>query len=136
MMLNRFALAVVALLIASPAIAEDCPPGEEGNLCKAEAGDALAAYMVGRAALIEGNKTGDLSMAHKWAKRSKDAGFLGGKMLYKMVNLNAGQGMHHDIVEAHGWVSQAVADGVSDLEPWIRRLEAKMTPEQLYEVRR
>ena len=136
--MNRMTLGLALALwtAAGPAGAEDCPPGPEGNRCKAENGDPRAMYLIGREAYDEARTTGDFSEAYMWASRSKEAGFLGGSMLFKMVHLQAGEGLHHDYVEAHRWLSAAIADGDEYLVPWERRLEAKMTPEQIAEARR
>lgn len=127
-------LALAALVAAGAAGATECPPGPEGNRCKAENGDPRAMYLIGREAYDEARKTGDFSEAYMWASRSKEAGFLGGKMLYKMVHLQAGEGLHNDYVEAHRWITSAIADGADYLVPWKRRLETKMTPEQIAEA--
>jgi TPR repeat protein len=129
-------LAVALWTAAGPAGAVDCPTGPEGNRCKAENGDPRAMYLIGREAYDEARTTGDFSEAYMWASRSKEAGFLGGRMLFKMVHLQAGEGLHHDYVEAHRWLSAAIADGDEYLVPWKRRLEAKMTPEQIAEAHR
>ena len=129
-------LAVALWTVAGPAGAEGCPTGPVGNRCRAENGDPRAMYLVGREAYDEARTTGDFSEAYMWALRSKEAGFLGGRMLFKMVHLQAGEGLHHDYVEAHRWLSAAIADGDEYLVPWERRLEAKMTPEQIAEAHR
>ena len=136
--MNRMTLGLALALwtAAAPAGAEGCPPGPEGNRCKAENGDPRAMYLIGREAYDEARTTGDFSEAYMWASRSKEAGFLGGGMLFKMVHLQAGEGLHHDYVEAHRWLSAAIADGDEYLVPWKRRLEAKMTPEQIAEAHR
>jgi TPR repeat protein len=136
--MNRMALGLALALwtAAGAAGAEDCPPGPEGNRCKAENGDPRAMYMIGREAYDEARTTGDFSEAYMWASRSDEAGFLGGRMLLKMVYLQAGEGLHHDYVEAHRWLSAAIADGDEYLVPWERRLEAKMTSEQIADAHR
>jgi TPR repeat protein len=131
-------LGLASLIAAGTGFAAQaqCPPLPEGMLCAAENGDPRAMYMIGREAYDKARQTGDFSAAYLWAKRAKEAGFLGGKMLYKMVHLQAGDGLHHDYVEAHQWLSQAIADGDEYLVPWRRRLEAKMTAEQIAQAHR
>ncbi|MDP6352955.1 MAG: hypothetical protein QF926_05280 [Alphaproteobacteria bacterium] len=133
MKLACLALAMIAAM-APAAVAADCAPGPEGNLCKAENGDSLAMYMVGREAYAEGRQTGDLTEAYKWASRSREAGFLGGRMLFKMVLLQMGDGIHRDYVQAHRWLSIAIDGGDDYLVPWRKRLEARMTVEQRAEA--
>lgn len=124
--------AIGFLFIAGTAQAamEDCATGPEGNRCKAENGDPRAMYLIGREAYDAARLSGDYSEAYMWASRAREAGFLGGKMLFKMVHLQAGQGLHKDPVEAHQWISEAIADGEDYLVPWKLRLEAMMTPEE------
>ncbi len=112
MKLARRALALAMIAAMAPAAAAaECPPGPEGNLCKAENGDPLAMYMVGRRAYLEGRETGDLAEAFDWAWRSKEAGYLGGRMLLKMIYLQMGDGFHRDYVQAHRWLSEAIEGG-------------------------
>lgn len=125
-----FLLVLVMCTGAVQAAMEDCARGPEGNLCKAENGDVHAMYLIGREAYDRARETGDFSEAYLWAVRAREAGFLGGRMLFKMIHLQAGQGHHHDKVEAHLWITKAIAEGEDYLVPWRRRLEAIMTPEQ------
>lgn len=134
----KFALAAVILAVMTfslPAAATVCATGPEGNLCKAKNGDPRAMYMIGREAYLEGRKTGDLSEAYHWAFQAKEAGFLAGKMLLKMIYLQAGDGVHTDFVQAHRWLTTAVESGDDEMEVWLSRLERKMTPEQRAEAR-
>lgn len=125
---------VLAFVVAGAAGAA-CPPGPEGNLCKAENGDAMAMYMVGRVAYEAGRESGDLGEAFVWAQKARNAGYRGGRMLLKMVYVQMGEGTHHDYVQAHRWLSEAIAAGEDYLEPWRRRLEKKMTADQLAAAR-
>ncbi len=123
-------LAMIAMS-ASTALAE-CPSGPEGNLCKAESGDMRAMYMVAREAYLEGREIGDFSEAYKWAWESKELGFRGGRMVLKMIYLNAG--VHNDPVEAHRWLTRAVNEGQDYVVIWKRRQETTMTSEQIAEA--
>ena len=134
MKLACLALAVAMMAATAPAAVAECTPGPEGNLCKAENGDVAAMYMVGRRAYLDGRETGDLAVAYYWARRSKEGGFLGGRMLLKMVHLQMGDGIHHDYVQAHRWLSEAIDGGDDYLVVWRKRLEDKMTAEQLAEA--
>ena len=130
----KLAAPILALLMCTGVVhaaMEDCAQGPEGNLCKAQNGDVHAMYMIGREAYDKARATGDFSEAYLWAARAREAGFLGGRMLFKMIHLQAGDGRHHDNVEAHQWITKAIAEGEDYLVPWKRRLEAIMTPEQL-----
>lgn len=134
----KLAAPILALTLfagAAQAAMEDCAKGPEGNLCKAENGDPHAMYIIGRERYDEARVSGDFSEAYMWAIKSREAGVLPGKMLFKMIHLQAGQGNHHDKVEAHQWLSKAVAEGEDYLVPWKRRLEAMMTPEELQAAR-
>ena len=73
--------------------------------------------------------------AYKWAWRSKEAGYRGGRMLLKMIYLEASAGGHNDYVEAYHWLTKAIAEDNGEyLASWRKRLEALMTPEQRNEV--
>lgn len=136
--MNNIILSIIFVLLitANVSIASECAPLPEGMLCAAENGDPRAMYIVGREAYEKARQTGDFSEAHKWAVRAKEADFLSGRMLYKMVHLQAGDGHHQDFVEAHGWLSQAIDDGSEYLVPFRRRLEAKMSREQIAQALR
>lgn len=126
-------LALIAMTasIALAALAQ-CPSGPKGDLCLAENGDMHAMYRVAREAYLEGRKTGDFSEAYKWAWQSKELGFRGGRMVLKMIYLNAG--VHNDPVEAHRWLTRAVNEGEDYVVTWKERLEATMTSEQIAEA--
>jgi TPR repeat protein len=121
-------------LVSADAIANECAKGPEGNLCKAENGDPRAMYLIGREAYLEARETGDFTEAHMWATRSKAAGFLAGRMLFKMVHMQAGDGLHKDYVQAHQWITTAIEGGADYLVPYKQRLEARMTNDQIAEA--
>ena len=128
-------LTLAAALSAATAAAATCPPLPEGMKCHAENGDGRAMYMVGRDAYEAGRQTGDFSEAYMWANRAMDAKFFpAAKMLYKMVHLQAADGKHHDLIEAHRWLTTVIDKGNDYLVPWKGRLEAQMTREQLAEA--
>lgn len=127
-------LALAMSILGGSAYANDCAPGPEGNRCKAENGDPRAMYLIGREAYLEARENGDFSEAYMWATRSKEAGFLAGRMLFKMVHMQAGDGLHKDYVEAHKWLTAAVDGGADYLVPYKRRLEARMTKDQIAEA--
>ncbi len=127
-----FGLALAAFAALAQAA---CPAGPAGNLCKAENGDPLAMYMIGREAYLAGRETGDLTEAFDWARRSRDAGFRGGRMLLKMVYVQMGEGTHRDYPQAWRWLTAAMEAGDDYLEPWRGRLEKKMSPDELGRAR-
>ena len=49
-------LGLAAITVSGTVFGEDCPPGLDGNLCRAENGDRRAMYMVARAAYVEENE--------------------------------------------------------------------------------
>ena len=132
MKLMTLALALGMTVALTPAAMAECPSGPEGNMCKAESGDMYAMYMIARAAYLEGRETGDLSEAYKWAWQSKELGFRGGRMVLKMIYLNAG--VHNDPVEAHRWLTRAVNEGQDYVAIWKRRQETTMTSDQIQEA--
>ncbi len=136
MKLAAWMFALILVAVTAQAATEDCPKGPEGNRCKAENGDPLAMYLIGREAYEAARETGDFSEAYMWATRAREAGFLAGRMLFKMIHLQAGDGGHHDKVEAHQWITKAIAEGDDYLVPWKRRLEAVMTDDEFKAARR
>lgn len=129
-----FGLVLMMSIASVDASANDCAPGPEGNRCKAENGDPRAMYLIGREAYLEARESGDFAEAYMWATRAKEAGFLAGRMLFKMVHMQAGDGLHSDYVEAHNWLTSAIDDGADYLVPYKRRLEARMTNDQIAEA--
>ena len=127
---SALGIAVAALTALAASAQTACPAGPEGNLCKAGNGDPMAMYMVGREAYAAGRESGDLSEALAWARRARDAGYRGGRMLLKMVYVQMGEGTHRDYVQAHVWLTKAIEAGDDYLEPWRARLEARMTGEE------
>ena len=143
-----FVLLAISGIILS-ATAADCPSGIEGHRCKAENGDAHAMFQVGREEYMKGRETGDLSKAYKWAWDSKELGNRWGRNLLKMIFINAT--LHHDPVEAHRWITQAINETQRKIESgeelsdradstdkiailWLMRLEKTMTKEQIAEA--
>ena len=137
MMTNVAGAAMVALMLAaSPAAASECAPLPDDMKCHAEAGDPRAMYLVGRDAYDRAREDGDFTEARMWAIKAWDAKFFpAAKMLFKMVHMQVGQGNHHNFVEGHAWLTEAIAVGRgTDLVSWKRRLEARMTPAQIAEA--
>ena len=135
--MKRIAVGLVAAVLSgAPAIAADCPKLPEGMRCMAEAGDGRAMYVVGREAYDAARETGDFTEARMWADRAMKAKFFpAAKMLWKMVHLQVGDGQHKDLVQSHVWLVDAIDGGAEYLVPWRRRLEGKMTSEQISEAR-
>ena len=127
--------ALAVAMAACAAAAAECPRGPEGNLCKAENGDPMAMYLVGREAYAAGRESGDLSEALDWARKARDAGYRGGRMLLKMVYVQMGEGTHLDYAQAWRWLTGAIEAGDDYLETWRARLETRMTEEQLARAR-
>ena len=129
-----FGLVMMMSMLGAAANASECAPGPEGNRCKAENGDPRAMYLIGREAYLEARESGDFTEAHMWATRAKEAGFLAGRMLFKMVHMQAGDGLHKDYVQAHQWITTAIEGGADYLVPYKQRLEARMTNDQIAEA--
>lgn len=131
---TAFGLAAAMSILGGAAYASECAPGPEGNRCKAENGDPRAMYLIGREAYLEARESGDFTEAHMWATRAKEAGFLAGRMLFKMVHMQAGDGLHKDYVQAHQWITTAIDGGAEYLVPYKQRLEARMSNDQIAEA--
>ena len=118
---------------ARMAIAEEatCPEGDESIECKAQAGDRIALYIVGRNAYESARESGDFSEALRLSRQLDASGDKNGDRLLKMVHLQLGWGGHTDYVQAYVWLSEAIAGGKDYLVTWRSRLAEKMTPDQL-----
>lgn len=127
---------LAAMLLGWPAQSAECPKLPEGMRCMAENGDGRAMYVIGREAYDKARTTGDFTEARLWAARAMEAKFFpAAKMLWKMVHMQVGDGQHKDLVQGHVWLVDAIDGGADYLVPWRRRLEAKMTSEQIAEAR-
>lgn len=112
----------------------DCPSGEEWAACRAQQGDPLAMYVMGRRAYEAGRQSGDLTEALDWARKVVRAGEKNGERLIKMVYLQLGWGTHRNYVQAYVWLSEAIANGDDYVLPLRKQLMEKMNPEQLAEA--
>jgi hypothetical protein len=119
--------------IARSAIAQEtiCAEGDESLQCKAQAGDRVALYVLGRQAYDEARNSGDFSEALRLARQLDATGDKNGDRLLKMVYLQLGWGGHSDYVQAYVWLSEAIAGGKDYLVSWRDRLAAKMSADQL-----
>jgi hypothetical protein len=97
-------------------------------------------FIKGRDAFDQGRETGDFREAQGYAAElmaRKDMKH--GKGLMKYIYLQLGQGAHRDLVEAYRWVAADIAAGVTyprlDLDALLKKIAARMTPEQLQEAR-
>lgn len=122
---------VVQVTAAEP----DCPSGEEWAACRAQQGDPLAMYVMGRRAYEAGRRSGDMTEALDWALKVVQAGDKNGERLLKMVYLQLGWGTHRDLVQAYVWLSQGIAKGDDYVVPLRKQLTEKMSPEQLAQAR-
>jgi TPR repeat protein len=122
------AIGVVAA--AEDAIA-DCPEGDGWLECRAQAGDPLAIYRLGRTAYEEARESGDFSEALRLSRQLAATGDKNGERLLKMVHMQLGWGAHKDYVQAYQWLNEDNKAGSDYLDKWIKTLAAKMTPEQL-----
>ena len=112
-----------------------CPEGDESIECKAQAGDRIALYVLGRNAYDSARESGNFTKAHRLARQLDATGDKNGDRLLKMVHLQLGWGAHNDYVEAYVWLSEGIAGGKDYLVSWRSRLAEKMTAEQLAQAK-
>ena len=110
---------------------ETCPESDETLECKAQAGDRVALYVLGRKAYDDARNTGDFAEALRLARQLDASGDKNGDRLLKMVYLQLGWGGHTDYVLAYVWLSEGIAGGKDYLVSWRDRLAEKMTPDEL-----
>lgn len=127
-----------AMLRAADAEEEqaECPAGDGWLECRAQAGDRLAVYRLGRTAYEDARESGDFTEALRLARRLQATGDRNGERLLKMVYMQLGWGAHKDYVQAYVWMSEANAGGTEYLDKWRQMLAEKMTPQQLEEARK
>jgi hypothetical protein len=116
------------LVLAQEAI---CSESDESTECKAQAGDQIALYVLGRSAYDSARESGDFTEALRWSRQLEASGDKNGDRLLKMVHMQLGWGGHSDYVQAYVWLSEAIADGKDYLVSWRSRLAEKMSPEQI-----
>ena len=109
----------------------ECPQGEGWLECRAAAGDPLAIYRLGRIAYDESRQSGDYSEPLRVGRELVAQNDRNGVRLLKMTHLQLSWGNHKDYVEAYVWMVEDQRAGIDYLDPLIRNLSAKMTPEQL-----
>ena len=111
----------------------DCVSEADKIPCLAAKDDPMAMYMMGRRAYDAGRVDGDFTEALAWGQKVIKVRRHTGNMLLKMVYLQLGAGAHHDYVQAHVWLREAIDSSEANmyLVPWLERLEAKMEPEQI-----
>jgi hypothetical protein len=117
------------------AAAADCPSGDEGMHCRAEQGDPVAMYVLGRRAYEDARTSGDFTAALDWARRLVAAKEKNGERLLTMVHLQLGWGAHRDYVQAYVWLSEGIAGGNESLRRWRDKLVEKMTAEQVAQAK-
>ena len=136
--MKRLALVVVLGMATLSAHAQDeieCPEGDGWVKCRAAAGDHLAMYMLGRDAYEKARETGDFSEALGSARELAAQKDKNGKRLLKMTHLQLSWGNHKDPVQAYVWLEEDKKAGIDYLDPLIRNLGHKMTPEQLADAK-
>lgn len=114
----------------------DCPSGEEWVPCRAQQGDPMAMYAMGRRAYDDARTSGDFTAALGWSRKLAAAGDENGTRLLKMVYLQLGWGAHRDYVQAYVWLSEAIAAGDGYLTSWRNKLVEKMSAEQIAEAKK
>jgi hypothetical protein len=125
------ALCGIRFVIAEPACASD-----DEAVCKAEKDERVAQYSKGRNAYENARTTGDFGDAYAIARKLAAMGDKNGERLLKMVHMQLGWGAHKDVVQAYGWLSEGVADGLDYVSVWRNKLAEKMSPEQLAEAKK
>jgi hypothetical protein len=97
-------------------------------------------FIQGRDAFDRGRESGDFNEARRIARELMDRKDMQhGKALMKFIYVQVSLGVHKNYVEAYRWLEADIAAGQTyqrlDLK-WVQeKLAAKMTPEQLAEVK-
>lgn len=120
-----------AVLAAEQVDEINCPEGDGWLECRAAAGDRLAIYRLGRIAYEKARETGDFAEPLRAGRELVAQHDKNGERLLKMTHLQLSWGNHKDLVQAYGWLVEDRKAGIDYLDPLIRNLGNKMTPEQL-----
>lgn len=105
-------------------------------ICEAERQEQITMYAKGRDSYENARTNGDFSEAYSLARSLVIKGDKNGDRLLKMVYMQLGWGAHRDYAQAHEWLSEGIADGEEYLVAWRKKLEGKMTPEQLEQAKK
>jgi hypothetical protein len=127
---SALAMALTFVEIRPVAADMDCASSDEAA-CKAEKDERMAIYAAGRNAYENARTSGDFTEAYKLARKLALIGDKNGERLLKMVYMQLGWGAHKDLVQAYGWLSEGVADGIDYVPVWRNKLTEKMSPDQL-----
>jgi TPR repeat protein len=104
-------------------------------LFKAEAGDAKAQSILGNVYLDGQGVPQDYAEAIKWYRKAADQG--DAEAQYSLGEMyDIGQALPQDYVQAHMWFSLAAARGYQGSAEARRKVENRMTPEQIAEAQR
>lgn len=128
--------AVLNLLPIGAALAEPACASDDEAVCKAEKDERVAQYSKGRNAYENARTTGDFGESYAIARKLAATGDKNGERLLKMVHIQLGSGAHKDFVQAYGWLSEGIADGLEYVTVWRKRLTGKMSPEQISEAKK
>ncbi len=113
----------------------DCASSDEAA-CKAEKDERMAIYGAGRNAYEKARTSGDFTEAYTLSRKLALTGDKNGERLLKMVYMQLGWGAHKDLIQAYGWLSEGVDDGIDYLPVWRDKLAEKLSPEQLAEAKK
>jgi len=130
-------IATVSVELVIPVYAEeiDCAEGDQSVECRAQAGDSIALYVLGRKSYEEARESGDFSEALLLSRQLRENGEKNGERLSKMVHMQLGWGGHKDYVQAYVWLSEAIEAGDDYLVTWRGTLADKMTQDQLEQAK-
>jgi hypothetical protein len=128
--------AAIALSESRFAAAEPACTSDDEAVCKAEKDARIAMYIKGRNAYENARMTGDYTEAFTVSHKLALTGDKNGERLLKMVFIQLGRGEHKDLVQAYGWLSDGVADGLDYVSLWRNKLVEKMSQEQLVEAKK
>ena len=113
----------------------ECAEGDQSMECRAQAGDSIALYVMGRRSYDEARESGDFSQALGYSRQLREKSEKNGERLSKMVYMQLGWGAHNDSAQAYVWLTEAIDAGDDYLVSWRDMLAEKMTPDQLEQAR-
>jgi len=148
-----FALGIVPVAggIRTATAAEESNCTDSSAPCQAEEGEGEDAadaakidmFVRARQGYSDARKSGDFTEPLKLSRQLAAQGSRAGKGLLRMIYMQLGLGAHKDYVQAYVWLSEGMAADPSNLRKgateslvrWRKRLEEKMTPDQIAQAK-
>lgn len=111
---------------------------------EADEAERIAIFVRARKGYEDARTSGDFSESLVLSRQLAAQGNRAAKGLLRMVYMQLGSGTHKDYVQAYVWLSEGIArsadypvkGGADFVSKWRKRLEEKMTPDQIAQAKK